>query len=117
MIRTTFLFNYIRKVFFCIYTIYLLQEQAQKLKYQQRALLYSIVALSYKKYFTNFELPLSYTMYTKHTFFTFYNHHTSLFFTFQKVENVSIVVPLQPLCGEEMEMDITFVMPVDCITK
>ena len=48
MIRTTFLFHYIRKVFFCIYTIYLLQEQAQKLKYQQRALLYSIVALSYK---------------------------------------------------------------------
>jgi hypothetical protein len=34
-----------------------------------------------------------------------------------KVENVSIVVPLQPLCGEEMEMDIIFVMPVDCITK
>ena len=35
-----------KKSFFCIYTIYLLQEQAQKLKYQQRALLYSIVALS-----------------------------------------------------------------------
>ena len=38
-----------KKSFFCIYTIYLLQEQAQKLKYQQRALLYSIVALSYKQ--------------------------------------------------------------------
>ena len=56
-------------------------------------------------------------MYTKHTFFYILQSSHITFFTFQKVENVSIVVPLQPLCGEEMETAITFVMPVDFITK
>ena len=45
------------------------------------------------------------------------HHRLYLLLIFQKDENVSIVVPLQPHCGEEMETAITYVMHAAFITK
>ena len=80
-------------------TIYLLQEQAQKLKYQQRALLYSIVALSYKQeiFYKLRVTSFLYNVYKTYLFYILQSSHITFFYISEGRECVNCGATSTPL--------------------